>query len=380
MAPDDLKRRIAGGENLSTEFKAAAIHPDDLAAGLVAFANTDGGVILFGVGDHGEILGIADIDGLARQIDNVSRGNCLPPVTVVPRRVDVEGKSLLMVQVPRGEERPYATNRGVYYVRTFSGRRQAAREELLRLFQASQSLLHDEQVVQGATLLDLDHSYFEHFLLQAYGKRLEDFHVTREQLLQNLRLAKDGRPTVAGLLLFGRDVEKFLPHAQINAAQFSGVELADAPTDRKDLTGKLVDQLEGAMRFLKAFLRVQHKIEGLNPERNPEIPEEAVREALVNAVAHRDYTIRGPVRLLVFRDRLEIHSPGKPPNTIDVEAMKLGTHLPRNPILLSHLAKMGFVTSLGSGVPRILKLVPGAEIAIRGIEVVVTLPRPALPA
>lgn len=380
MSSEELKKRIAGGENLTTEFKAAGIHPDDLAASLVAFANTSGGELIFGVGNRGEIVGVSDIDALGKQVDNVSRTNCLPPVTVVQELIELEGKTLLVARVPRGEERPYCTNRGVHYVRSFSGRRQAAREELLRLFQASESLLHDEQVVAGANLNDLDYSYFERFLLQAYGKRIEDFLVPRDQLLRNLRLARDGHPTVAGLLLFGREVERFLPHAQVNAAQFPGNEIADSPQDRKDFTGKLADQFEGSMRFLQAHLRVRHEIKGMKSERSPELPEEALREAMVNALVHRDYTIRGPVRLLVFKDRIDVHSPGKPPNTVDVEAMKLGTHVPRNPILLSHLAKMGYLTSLGSGIPRMIKLVAGAtgkepEIAIRGFEVLVSIPR-----
>jgi ATP-dependent DNA helicase RecG len=215
----------------------------------------------------------------------------------------------------------------------------------------------EETIVARADLTALDYSYFEHFLMQTYGKKLEDFLVPKEQLLINLRLAKDSHPTIAGLLLFGRDPQAFLPYAQINAAQFPGTELVDAPADRKDLTGKLADQLEGAMRFLNIHLRIQHKIKGLEPERFPELPEEALRETLVNALIHRDYTIRGPIRLLIFQDRVEVHSPDKLPNTVDVELMRLGTHVPRNPILLSHFAKLGYVTSLGTGVPRVIRLV-----------------------
>jgi ATP-dependent DNA helicase RecG len=89
-------------------------------------------------------------------------------------------------------------------------------------------------------------------------------------------------------------------------------------------------------------LRVQHKIKDIEAERFPELPEKALRETLVNALLHRDYTIRGPIRLLIFQNRVEVHSPGKPPNTVDVATMRLGTHVPRNPILVSHFAK--FVT------------------------------------
>jgi ATP-dependent DNA helicase RecG len=121
----------------------------------------------------------------------------------------------------------------------------------------------------------------------------------------------------------------------------------------------------------------------MEPERFPELPQEALREVLVNALVHRDYTVRGPVRLLVFSDRVEVHSPGRPPNTVDVEAMKLGTHVPRNPILLTHFAKMGYVTSLGTGIPRVFKLVTEAtgrepEVVVRGFEVLVSIPRPAI--
>lgn len=380
MDVEALRQRLRGGKNLTTEFKAAAIHPDDLAAAFVAFANTSGGVMIFGASDKGEVAGIENLDELGKLIDNLARNNCLPAITVLPEKVEIENKTLLVVTIPQGDERPYCTNRGVHYIRTFSGRRQASREELLRIFQASQSLFYEENPVARADLTALDYSYFEHFLLQAYGKKLADFDVTKEQLLTNLRLAKNGQPTIAGVLLFGRDPQALLPYAQINAAQFSGTDIAEAPADRKDVTGKLADQLEGAMRFLNIHLRVQHKIKGIEPERFPELPEEALRETLVNALLHRDYTIRGPIRLLIFRDRVEIHSPGKPPNAVDAETMRLGTHVPRNPILLSHFAKLGYVTSLGTGVPRVIRLVAQTvgkepDIVVRDFEVMVSIPR-----
>ncbi len=380
MQLQELNQRIQTGENLTTEFKAAAIHADDLAASLVAFANTSGGEIIFGVSDKGEVSGITGIDELGRSIDNVSRNNCLPPVTVVQEKVKIDEKELLIVHIPRGDERPYSTNRGVHYIRTFSGRRQASREELLRIFQAAQSLYYDEQAVIGADLTALDYSYFDYFLMHAYGKKLEDFQVEKEKLLTNLRFAKDDHPTIAGLLLLGRDPQFFMPYAQINAAHFSGNDVAQAPDDRKDFGGKLADQLEGAMRFLNTHLRVRHEIKGFEPERFPELPEEALRETIVNALVHRDYTVRGPIRLLIFNDRVEVHSPGKLPNTVDVETMRLGTHVPRNPILLSHFAKLGYVTSLGTGVPRVIRLVTekvGKEpdIVARDFEVVVSIPR-----
>ncbi|MBI4605461.1 MAG: ATP-binding protein, partial [Planctomycetes bacterium] len=156
MKAGELEARVRGGENLTTEFKAAAIHPDQLAASIVAFANTSGGAIVFGIEDDGKIVGLEDVDDVAKTVDNVSRLNCLPPVTVVQELLEVQGKRVLVVQVPKGDDRPYSTNRGVHYVRTFSGKRQASREELLRIFQATQSLLYDEQQVVSADLSALD--------------------------------------------------------------------------------------------------------------------------------------------------------------------------------------------------------------------------------
>ncbi len=365
---------------MKTELKASSIQPDQLAASLVAFANTSGGELIFGVGDDGAILGLVDVDEVGKLVDNVSRNNCLPPITVVPELLEPGGKKLLVVHVPQGSERPYCTSRGVHYVRTFSGRRQASREELLRIFQAAQSLYFEEQVQERADLTSFDFHFFDLFLLQAYGKKAEDFQVDKERLLTNLRLARDGHPTVAGLLLCGRDPQFFLPYCQINAARFPGREISDAPVDRKDITGKVTDQIDGALRFLNLHLQTLHVIKGVEPERKPELPEEALREAIVNALAHRDYTIRGPVRLLVFSDRVEVRSPGKPPNTVDVETMRMGTHVPRNPIILSHLAKLGYVTSLGSGVPRMIRLVlekvgKEPDILVHEHEVVVSIPR-----
>jgi ATP-dependent DNA helicase RecG len=118
----------------------------------------------------------------------------------------------------------------------------------------------------------------------------------------------------------------------------------------------------------------------LEPEPQPELPAEALREALVNALAHRDYTVRGPIRLFVFDDRVEFHSPGRTPNTVDAEAMRAGAHVVRNPHIYARLADVGLVTGVGTGIPRIVRLVRQAtnmdvRIAVRDFEVLLTLPR-----
>jgi len=376
----ELRERIARWENLHTEFKQRLVHPDDLAASLVAFANTDGGQLILGVSESREIVGVEDPDRVTRDVDNAATNNCEPPITVIQETLQPEaGGTVVVVNVPKGDMRPYRTNRGVFYVRTSSGRRQASREELLRLFQATESLFYDETPLLRLSLDDIDLSYFEYFLRETGQSSLIE-NGDRERLLANWSLVVNEHPTVAGILLFGRDPQRHLPYAQINAARFPGTDSSFDPLDRKDLTGRLLEVIDQAERFLYLHLPVPHEIRGFEPEPKPELPKEALREAIVNAVAHRDYTIRGPIRLFIFDDRIEIHTPGRPPNSVDAEAMRAGAHVVRNPWIYARLSDAGLVTRAGTGIRRIIRLVREAtgrevDIKVSDFEVLLTIPR-----
>jgi ATP-dependent DNA helicase RecG len=374
----ELQERIKRWENLHTEFKEWPVHPDDLAASLVAFANTDGGQLILGVSESREIKGVQDPDRVARDVDNVAANNCEPPITVIQETLRPEGVgTVVVVNIPKGDMRPYRTNRGVFYIRTSSGRRQASREELLRLFQATESLYYDETPLLRLSGQDLDLEYFRYFLRETGQSHLiED----EDRLLVNWSLLADGHPTVAGTLLFGRNPQQHLPFAQINAARFPGTDSSFDPLDRKDLTGRLLETIEQAERFLYLHLPLPHEIRGFEPEPKPELPKEALREAIVNAVAHRDYTIRGPIRLFIFADRIEIHTPGKPPNGVDEDSMRAGAHVVRNPWIYARLSDAGLVTRAGTGIRRIIRLVreaTGREVGLQvsDSEVLLTIPR-----
>jgi len=390
----ELQERITRWEDLHTEFKEWPVHPDDLAASLVAFANSEGGQLILGVAKNRSISGIADADKVMRDVDNIALNNCEPPMTVhqeivysTPTKRPARGKSkaakttrkhpVIVVNVRRGQMRPYRSNRGIYYTRTSSGRHQASREELLRLFQAAESMYYDETPLPRLSVADLDLNALDYYLdTTGQGELKED----RERLLENWGLLLNGYPTIAGMVLFGRQVQRHLPFAQINAARFLGSDSSTNPFDRKDLTGQLLDVIEQAERFLYLHLPIPHEIRGFEPEPKPELPKEALREAIVNAVAHRDYTVHGPIRLFIFDDRVEIHTPGKPPNTVNEAAMRAGIHVVRNPRIYARLSDAGLVTRAGTGIRRIIRLVREAtgrevEIVIRDFEVVLTIPR-----
>jgi ATP-dependent DNA helicase RecG len=248
---------------------------------------------------------------------------------------------------------------------------------LLRLFQATESLYDDETPLPRLTLTDLDLDTFDRYL-EATGQ--EELKSGRERLLVNWELLSGGHPTIAGIVLFGREPERHLPFAQITAARFPGTESSVEPSNRKDLTGRLLDVIDQAERFLDLHLRVPHVIHRFEPEPRPELPKEALREAIVNAVAHRDYTIHTPVRLFIFDDRIEVHTPSKPPNTVDEESMRAGVHVVRNPRIYARLSDAGLVTRTGTAVRRIIRLVRESTgkdigITIRAFEVLLTIPR-----
>lgn len=380
----ELQQRIETWEDLHTEFKEQHVRPVDLARSLVAFANTDGGQLILGVAQDRTIMGVDDPDALMRDIDNAAYQNCEPPLTVIQETITTEdGQTVVVVNIPKGDQRPYRASTG-YYIRTTSGRRQASRQELLRLFQAAASLYYDETPILRATVKDLNTEAFERFFEQTRGQTWYSLGLGFERALVNLSLAREIDnvlyPTLAGLLFFASFPQRFVPNAYITALRFPGTSIDRDPSDQKRIEGPMQTMLEDALRFLNIHLPTPHRIRDLEPEAIHELPADALREALVNALAHRDYTIQSPVRLFIFDDRVEIRSPGELPNTVTLEALPLGVHVLRNPTLYNLFLHLGLVTDAGSGIPRMIARVQRATgkvptLKLEGNEFVVVLPR-----
>ena len=377
----ELQQRIEKWEDLHTEFKRGPIRPEELAASLVAFANTDGGQIIFGVTEERQVIGVENPDEWMRTVDNVALNNCEPPLTVIQETVQTPEGTVVVVHIPKGDQRPYRTSRGDFFIRTTTGRRRASRQELLRLFQTVESLFYEETLVLRAGWEDIDVATFAQFCTRVLGETQAD----ADALLGNWRLVREHEskkyPTVAALLLFGREPQKYLPYAYVTAARIPGRDPWGEPSDRKRIEGTLFQMLEDTARFLNIHLRTAHRIRGFEPEVYPELPEKALREIVVNALVHRDYTVHAPVRIFIMDDRVEVRSPGLLPNTVTVEMIRAGlAHVLRNPLLYSFFVRAGFVTDTGNGFRRAMLLVREAvgrepDILEEGNETVVILPR-----
>jgi len=362
----ELRERIAKGEDLHTEFKELIESNEDLAKSIVCFANTDGGQIIIGVSKTAEIVGVENIDEIVRRIDDVAFNRCEPPVPVIPETFSIEGKVIIVLNVPKGEQRPYRTQSGLYYVRSANRCRQASRQELLRLFQATESLFYDEIEIQKAELQDLKIERFIDFLKKHVGMSISEDSEELINIMRNLKvISSKERPTLAGILFFGKSPQTYLPYARIVCAYIEDIDISAPPSDKKDLQGRIPEILEDTIKFLKLYLREEHRIEGFKPETRSEIPETALREAIINAIAHRDYTITAPIRILIFKDRVEIIG---------------GSHVLRNPTIYNLFVKMGLVTDVGSGVARLIRIIReniNKEVELKevGNEFVVSIPR-----
>ncbi|MDI6638690.1 MAG: ATP-binding protein [Bacillota bacterium] len=363
MTRAELAELIANGENSAVEFKEENVHPGVLAEEVVAFANVSGGVILLGVRDDGTVSGVSRPD-IEEWVMNICSHNVVPEIIPEFYRVVTEdGRVVVALRIPRGTNRPYRTNQGKYLVRVGTTKRIVSQMELARLFQASGMLHFDITPVPTASFDDLDIDK-----IQAYFMHLHKLDVAaqperaRLNILVNADIVRwlEGEtrhvPTVGGLLLFGKRPEDRLPASGVTFARFDGVRVTDPLIDKRQIGGTLPEVVEATVAALEAHLPRVMGLNGLRRVAGLPYPREVLREALVNAVVHRDYSIAGSkVRVFLFSDRIEVRSPGRLPNTVTVEKMKVGTSFARNPMLLRYMENLDYVDRLGLGIPMIIE-------------------------
>ena len=360
MRREELLEIITNGESSKIEFKEEGVHPNSLAEEIIAFANFEGGTILIGVDDTGTLKGYTKKD-LEEFIVNVCRNNVRPPLIPVIEKVMVDGKRIFTVTVPRGDT-AYSTNRGLYYIRVGSTKQTPTQQELLRLFQKRNMIQLDETPVIKASLRSIDIAKVNTFLAKLSQSPLNedsDTSLTHELINLSILVAVDNtlHPSLSGILAFGKNPQKYFPSYSIQCGAYNGEDLAADTIREKDLVGTLDELIEDAIAFVKLTMPQNPILErDIQRKDNYLYPVEALREAVVNAVCHRDYTITGSaIRLLLFNDRLEIRSPGGLPNTLTEENM-LYRQFTRNQMIASFLTGYGYMERRGKGMLRMIKV------------------------
>lgn len=349
-----LQILLQQGENNAIEFKSANVSPDGLAKEIVAFANTLGGSILIGVEDNGSISGVNNITQVEEWVTNICRQNIIPPIQV---EISIEKKDnldVLLIEVPKGKDKPYQTNKNQYLVRVGSTNRIASHQELLRLFQQAGVFHFDATGVPKTTITDLNWAKLDQFFSQ-YGVDFSN-ESDKERLLINTDLmTSEGEITVAGLLVFGINPQKFLYNASISFAHFAGNSVSDSLLDKRVIEGTLDYQIDTGLAIIKDNIRHPSVIQGAKTvDAHFLYPDKVFREIIVNACLHRNYAISGSrIRIFLFDDRLEVRSPGRLPNTVTVEKMKSGVSYAPNPVLLKFMENLRYIDKLGRGIPMV---------------------------
>jgi len=234
--------------------------------------------------------------------------------------------------------------------------------EIQRLFQKSNLIHADEIPVPGVTVDDLDLGYFRDFFQDRFGETLDKQKLPIAKILDNMNLFKDGSLTVAGTLLFAKTPQFKLPVFIVKAGAFDANDLSTTNyNDSRDIVGKLADVFQQTVYFILSNLRHVQGDQGINSVGIPEIPHESIEELVSNALIHRDYFISAPVRVFVFRNRVEIISPGHLPNNLIVENIKAGNSNTRNPVLASFANHLLPYRGYGSGIIRALSKYPDID-------------------
>ena len=357
MTASELHEIISRGEDSKTQFKRQFNSIDALAVEISAMLNSDGGQIIVGVSDSGEIIGIEGVHKLNQWISNTCSQKMEPPASVITENLRVNDKLVVVINVPLGTDKPYAVNKRDFWVKVGADKRRATREELRRLMQASGVFHADEMPLAHTNLDNLDFFRFRYFYKQQYGQEIEHLDATTERTLSNLKLLKSPHLTLAGFLLFGKEPQRIRPHLMVKAVAFVGNSLGGTGyLDSEDIGSTLPEQFKNTMGFLKRNLRKQQNGQNFNFPGIMEVPQIALEEAVVNALVYRDYLINSSVRVFIFDNRVEIISPGKLPNTATIETIKFGMQIVRNPILVSFVPKLELpYRGLGSGIPRIFE-------------------------
>ena len=357
MDKKEINFILEEGEGLKIEFKES-FDSKNLSKELVAFANSEGGKIFLGISDKKEIKGIDVNNKLKSQIQDIAR-NCEPSIKINFE----EFENLLIINVFEGKDKPYKCSSG-FYLRQGPNSQKLTRDEILYFAVNLGKIKFDEQINENFKFPeDFDKNKFNSFLKKANISKINDIKNVLINLSVAVKSGKNIQLNNAGVLFFGKNISKFIRQNFVTCVLYKGKERVDI-IDRKDFNEDLISNYENSFKFLKQHLKLEYIIRGGGPRQEIlEIPEEALKEALLNALAHRDYFESGAgIFVEMFDDRIEIYNKGK----LLFDKKDLGKiSLSRNPILFDLFHRIDLIEKIGSGIGRIKKLIKERRLRVR---------------
>ena len=381
---NDILKQINAGEVSGVQFKERILDKYDIACELVAFSNSHGGKLVVGIKDKtGETnaLSYSEVQETTNLLSDIASENVVPSILIKIDTVEVEDGNLVVATVKEGLNKPYHDNKGIVWVKNGADKRKVFdNAELAEMMTDCGSFAPDEAGVRDATVNDLDATTIKQFLGNRFDRVLENKGLTGdafneasldmicsaiakghdcEKILRNLRFIRpDGSLTVAAMLLFGKYTQRWLPMMTAKCICFAGNSVGSKVFRDKvndaDMEGNLLHQYDTIMDF---FTRNLHNVqvgEEFNSMGKLEIPYTSLVEFTVNSLVHRSLNMKAPVRIFIFDNRVEIHSPGALPNGLTIDDIKAGTSMPRNMFLFNNAIYLLPYTGVGSGITRAL--------------------------
>ena len=337
-----------------------------MAETMVAFANTEGGTLVIGLDDDGKATAKGQTDALEKALKEAD-GSCNPPVVVGNwEQVELEDSgSVYTIRVPRSIEL-HALTDGRVLIRSGAKNRPLGGQEILKLVSAKSTGDFESEIVPGATKDDFSRKMIDEYLAKRAERTKRPYNGKVDDLFREIGAVNaDGQPTVIGLLLFSEYPQHWMPQCSVVFAKFVGKTprgengLAGY-SRREEITGPLSRVIESAWNLIWSEMAVSAVVKGLEREETYEYPQFAVREAIVNAVCHRDYRLKGRrIEIRMYSDRLEVISPGGLPGFITVENI-VDEHFSRNPRIVSGLFQWGYIEELGLGIDRMMEVMQQA--------------------
>jgi ATP-dependent DNA helicase RecG len=364
----ELLELIPKGESSTVQFKERLPNQDSLAQEMVAFSNTEGGLIIIGVNDKtGSLNGLSfdEIQTINRQLVNVASQSVFPSITITTETVNVDGNNLIVVGIKDGISKPYKDRLGSIYMKNGSDKRRVtSNDEISRLLQSSKVMYADEMPIQGTSATDIDLDYYKDFIQKRYTKTFEDLGVELRQTLENLNLMKDNNLTLAGMLFFSPNRQKFRPQFSIQCVSVEANTLmGNTFTDNEPpFDGTMREVFDKTISFIGRNLKKIPTGGTFNSQTAWEIPYEVFEELIVNSLVHRDYFISSTIKVFIYTDRVEIVSPGKLPNSLTIDNIISGISIARNPILQTIAQQTLPYKGLGTGIMRAISLYPNIRL------------------
>ncbi len=359
----EIKSIVQSGEGYNSEFKRSVPSKvKEISEEVCAFANAAGGTILIGVTDNNQIIG-AQIDNKSRSAIQNSIGEISPGINCLLNVVEVDGKTIGMIEVPSGKNKPYVLS-GAIYVRVGpNSQKLTTVEEMRDFFQQSVKIYFDNITCDAFEAEDIDNDVFEQFTNLASI----DIATNKLQIFSNLRLTTDSNCFKNGaVLFFGKYPEYYFENAIVRCVAFEGFDKRFI-IDDKVFGGALYRQFQQAMLWIKQKISVKYDIEGQGSAPRKEIwevPEIVLKEAIINSLSHRDYYEKGAVTTIeLFYDRIEISNPGGLVSAIRKEEFG-NKSLSRNPLIFGLFARMQLVEQVGSGINRMRSLMKEANLPL----------------